>query len=599
MKKKLLAFFAVLLLVLPVLSVTASAELMDTETDPAPVVSGGSFEASSGTKMEFNVSGGTLTGAKWTTRPHHASYNLTGTFKEGETVSLSITGTEAPGLAESATSHLVWNGLSGYIDYYADGGSRIGETQRYQSEYVKSSPLSHAFTATIPAGAKEMVIQANFVCRWSVDYSLAVVEEFVAVSLNLEVEREESPVVMLPADPEPSKGPGPDPYFTPDQITQWGEDCDCEGPWTHAGPLATIFIAIVSALAAIFGGGIGSVAAAAGEAAGGMSGGWDAESPPERDMIITDPATGAQTRFVQDPATGEWVDPERGSILDPSRVPGWQQERTSEREWIDRQNDSLRTGDNALDRHIAEDRERQAAAEALSDELLRIAKRAHAQPASELNNNIAKNARELAHKLLSGKERDLVSADDINRVMKAFSGSATGRIIAHGQLPKVPSDMSLYGNAFWNQIEEISRNETAFAVVFRTVFAIPTGGGSELFFQTHKGYLRMRDYVDEGGDSVMGGALTATWGAVKDFAVSKASDKLMKGITPKVMKNKPIGKVDKFLKDSFKDPRKLDVVHKIIYNQVKRAPRAAINKGDEYTLNVDGNIRSAIKRIFD
>ena len=35
-------------------------------------------------------------------------------------------------------------------------------------------------------------------------------------------------------------------------------------------------------------------------------------SPVPKDVIITDPATGAQTRYVQDPVSGEWVDPERG-----------------------------------------------------------------------------------------------------------------------------------------------------------------------------------------------------------------------------------------------------------------------------------------------
>ncbi len=325
---------------------------------------------------------------------------------------------------------------------------------------------------------------------------------------------------------------------------------------------------------------------------------WQREAAPEMDMIITDPATGAQTRFVQDPVTGDWIDPNSGSMLDPSRVPAWQQERSSEREWINRQNEALQTGDNAFDRHMAEDRAKQAEAEALSEELLRIANRAQAQPLSELNDNIAKNARKLAYKLLSRTERDFVSSEDINRVSKAFIGSATGRIIRHSLLPKVPSDMSLYKNAFWNQIEEISRNETAFAVLFRTAFAIPTGGGSEIFFQSHKGYLRMRDYVDEGGDSVMRGALLASWGAVKDYGVSRASDSLMKGAAPKILNTKPLGSVNKFLKNTIKDPGKLEAANKIIYNQIKRAPRAAINTGDKYTTDIDGKVQTVIKELF-
>lgn len=321
MKKKFLTFLVVLFLMLSALPATASAELMDKDADPVPVVSGGSFEATSGTKMDFGVSGGTLTGAKWTIQRHYASYGLTGTFKKGETVSLSVTGTETPLIAESSTRHLVWNGLGGYIDYYTGNGSRIGETQSYQSEYVQSSPLSHEFTATIPDEAKEMVIRANFVCRWTVDYSLEIVEEFVAIDLKLKVEEEEEPAAVLPVEPEPSPDSGlqplPAPKFSPDSApysTLEQEDRDGKDPWTHAGPLATIFIAIAAALAAIFGGGIGTAAGVAGGAPGGDAG--FAKEPPSMVIITTN---GAQILVVQDPVTGEWINSETGNPIDISR----------------------------------------------------------------------------------------------------------------------------------------------------------------------------------------------------------------------------------------------------------------------------------------
>lgn len=262
MKKQHWALLTALFLMLPLLCPVVSAGLMDTEADPAPVVTSGSFAATSGTKMDFTVSGGTLTGAQWTIRPHFTAYNLTGTFRAGDTISLSVTGTEALGLADSTTSHLVFNSVGGYIDYYTGTGARIGETQRYQSEYVQSPSLSHEFTAAIPAEAQEMVIRAQFVCRWAVDYSLLIVDEFVVIDLRLKVEKDPDPAVVLTTVPKPSPTsaiiptPKPSTPANPGEVPT-GSD---KNPLVHAGPLATLLIGVVAAVAALVGGGLGTAA---------------------------------------------------------------------------------------------------------------------------------------------------------------------------------------------------------------------------------------------------------------------------------------------------------------------------------------------------
>ncbi len=300
-------------------------------------------------------------------------------------------------------------------------------------------------------------------------------------------------------------------------------------------------------------------------------------TPSEKDVIITDPATGAQTRYVQDPRTGEWVDPVYGSVLDPDKLPEWIRQRKDDRKWVDEQNRKLQTGDNAFDRKLAEDAAKQKTKDSVIDEMLRISQRTGTLPQSEVNNNIRKNVRKLVDKLIEGEE---VSPDAIDRVRGAFVKSATNTIISQSELPKVPSDLSLFGNAFVNEVEEVSRNQTASAVFFRTIFAISTFGGSEIFFQSHKGYLRMRDYVDEGGDSVVGGGLTAAWGAIKDFIVSKTADKIM-GKVPAIKNlNKSNG-------------------GKIVYNQIKRFVKGDINSTDKNILDIDGKIRNAIKRKFN
>lgn len=295
-----------------------------------------------------------------------------------------------------------------------------------------------------------------------------------------------------------------------------------------------------------------------------------------KDVIITDPATGAQTRYVRDPVNGEWVDPERGSVLDPDHLPESMQQRQEDRKWVDQQNKKLQTGDNAFDKELAEAQTNQHATDSQIDELIRISQRAGAQPQSELTDKIRKNVHQLVDQLIDGNQP--LSPAAIERVNGAFIKTATGKIISQAELPKVPSDLSLFGDAFINEVEEVSRNQTASAVFFRTIFAIPTGGGSELFFQSHKGYLRMRDYVDDGGNTIEGGFLTASWGAVKDFAVSKTADKGIGKVSPSLTN----------LKDG-----------KIIYNQVKRLVKGDITTTDKMTLDIDGKVRRAIKRKFN
>lgn len=301
-------------------------------------------------------------------------------------------------------------------------------------------------------------------------------------------------------------------------------------------------------------------------------------SPAPKDVIITDPATGAQTRYVQDPVSGEWVDPERGGVLNPDRLPESMRQRQDARKWVDKQNKKLQTGDNTFDRKLAEELAKQEATNRQIDELLRVSQRAGALPQSELTINIRKNAQKLVAKLIDGSQP--VSPEAIERVRGAFIKTATGTIISAAELPRVPSDSMLLAEAFNNEVEEVSRNQTASAVLFRTIFGIATGGGSEIFFQTHKGYLRMRDYVDDGGNSVEGGFLTASWGAVKDYAVSKTADKIIGKVSPS------FSKLNKSKSG------------KIGYDQVKRLIKSDINTTDKYTFDIDGKVRRAIERKF-
>jgi hypothetical protein len=322
-------------------SVTAAAELLDKDANPPKAVSSGSFESTSGTRMDFGVSGGDLTGAKWSYGRHYAIYTLTGTCKEGETLSLSVTGTPAPGVDDA----LVWNVLSAKLTFRDGDAKIIGEEPVYDSGTVKSSPLSHEIGAAFPSGAKTVDINGTFKCRWASPYT--VVEESVAVMVNLTLAEEEpaaaAPVIPTPRDPGPAEPssepaaeesesalePGPSDTDAPDE----------DNPWAHAGPLATALIS-AAALAAVFG-------AAAASAAGGAAGG--AGFAPEPQSMVLTTTNGAQILVVRDPVTGDWINSETGNPIDISRHEEFvkQQEKALEQQRA-RDAELERTGQTAM-----------------------------------------------------------------------------------------------------------------------------------------------------------------------------------------------------------------------------------------------------------
>lgn len=71
-------------------------------------------------------------------------------------------------------------------------------------------------------------------------------------------------------------------------------------------------------------------------------------------IIVTDPATGAQELYTEDAKTGEWVSSDGRTILNLSSLADWLAQRQSDREWIDRQNEKLRTHDTDFDRMLHE-----------------------------------------------------------------------------------------------------------------------------------------------------------------------------------------------------------------------------------------------------
>ncbi|NLJ30396.1 MAG: hypothetical protein GX424_02130 [Clostridiales bacterium] len=311
MKKRIFTALAAVFLALLCMPVTAAAKLLDKDADPPVVASSGSFEAAFRTKMEFGLSGGKLTSAKWTRTQGYTSYTVMGTCKQGETISLSVTGTQSALLKNNTSADLVFNRLSMNLTFFDRNRKVIGEGQKYTSENVKQETLSHQLSTSVPSGTKTVSIMGVFVCRWA---GSVVVEEMVAVTAELSVEEEETaagavsstPAVSQPSasQAEASSVPATEAASSAPDRAEESTGLFPGGPWEHAGPLAAVLISLIAVLAAVLGGASGGAAGAAGAAA-----------EPES-MVVTVSPNGAQILVVRDPDTGGWVNAETGNPFD-------------------------------------------------------------------------------------------------------------------------------------------------------------------------------------------------------------------------------------------------------------------------------------------
>lgn len=203
MKKRALLMFIIILFIMLSLPISAIAEMLDRYEDPAQIYTSGSFEATDGTKMQFSVEGGNLTGAKWGVVRHTTSYSLEGTFKEGEAITLAVKGTQAP---VSEDLH-VWNTMKAYLTFYDSDYKPIGEAVKYDSGTVKEGTLSYAMSNSVPPGTHEISASGIFTTRWA--NAFTVVNDSVAVYLALKPEKppQEAMPVKPTATPEPEVEP--------------------------------------------------------------------------------------------------------------------------------------------------------------------------------------------------------------------------------------------------------------------------------------------------------------------------------------------------------------------------------------------------------
>lgn len=224
MIKRISGFFAFLILTMLISSYTVSAGFIDMDTEPPVVASSGSYKCAYDTQLDFSISGGELESATWTRVRGFVGYNLNGSIKAGQEISLSLTGTQSTVPETNSQADLVYNNLTVKLTFIDKENKAAGEEIIYTSENVKESPLSHKLSSVVPKDAVSVKITGGFTCRWVTPHTVA--EETAALNVTLKVTGE---ISNAAADD------------TPDRREE------------HTGPLASVIISVAAAVAAVLG----------------------------------------------------------------------------------------------------------------------------------------------------------------------------------------------------------------------------------------------------------------------------------------------------------------------------------------------------------
>lgn len=160
---------------------------LDLDAEPTQVTRVGSFIVKTwgGTTMDsFRIGGGELTSASFFRTQGMIIYNVKGTFKPGQTVSLAVTGSQWD--MSMSMVGLIHNHAMASIRYLDGSGKLIGETIENDTGKSKSPSLSASVSGSVPAGATTAIMEGQFDCTWASAYTTASETAGVKVTLTVE-----------------------------------------------------------------------------------------------------------------------------------------------------------------------------------------------------------------------------------------------------------------------------------------------------------------------------------------------------------------------------------------------------------------------------
>lgn len=313
-------------------------------------------------------------------------------------------------------------------------------------------------------------------------------------------------------------------------------------------------VAVASAVAAVVAAGI---AAGAAGAAGGGIGKTGSGNGDDGTYVLKDPATGAESLYIYDDATGEWVSDDGRTVLDPSRIAQWMNDRIVDRKAAADTMEKMQNRDTETDRtlkKVLQEEQKQKAEDERRDYINKIGQR-HSILSGDvdaINKALGQDQKE-AGKLSEKAFEELESAN--NRVLAAEVVGKAADVavdaIANYSKPLKPIAYIYYGgrnltsnltDAIVNEKDVMSslRKAAAETIVDITQAGVDKLGYKFAAYTVGDAYKKVLSAIDEGeisADEMTDAAVSGVEDGMKKTLVS-AAFKYAEG------KFKPTGKVE-------------------------------------------------------
>ncbi|TAN43570.1 MAG: hypothetical protein EPN25_00330 [Nitrospirae bacterium] len=268
------------------------------------------------------------------------------------------------------------------------------------------------------------------------------------------------------------------------------------------------------------------------------------ETPPDIDYTYPD---GKRTVLVYDPKHGGYINQLTGGMVNAGDIEGWKQKNEEIQNRVDdyhKRNAELdATHQDAQSQAIQAIQDQAAAREKLNQNLSAIERNilfgdgpaAHLIKPSGEPGNILDNIKELRNQL---NDRKTFDAEKFKRVRKLYEDASSGNILTEQQMPTSKTlEREIIAETINSTVKEFVTGQKAdgstswLGVGGRILTAAVTGGASEVILTPAATLDKMKQYVNNGGDSTLGAFTHATTEVIKGEVISVAGGVVMKAAT--------------------------------------------------------------------
>lgn len=259
---------------------------------------------------------------------------------------------------------------------------------------------------------------------------------------------------------------------------------------------------------------------------------------PESEIITKVGKTdGRVYKLKYDPKTGYHEDLDTGDLIDIDRIDGFQDDLAEDRRRAREDIEKMEKGDTTFQKDSILKNELLKENARKLERLQYIRKEILTGRGSKLikePGDVGDMVRKINELEKDLSEKGSIDEKTFEAIKKAYGSHIKGDSIVEKDLPSGDSLSKEIKAGLENTLDEIARGESIKSLALKTLLGIATGGTSEIALESAKALTVMKDYVDKGGDSVVGGFTEATKSLLVDevigLGVSKTIEKTAKGV---------------------------------------------------------------------